>query len=436
MNAVATGMTSEERTRRNEEMADLTRESNVAVFGRDSGIVNDSVMMEDEEWSVHSGREVEFDLQEGDEDPRIAIEALLERERPPEENERRRRQALERRRDPAVEEAMRRLGIPDPGRSGMENPQQDQTPDDPNVVAEVLNAEGVENLNPEGTEAADPVGEEEESQETLLSELLDRMVDREEEPQAFLVIRDTKTNINGSWLLRPTARRTILTYLMKYPREESDEGTDLASLQAIRGNLASEEEQMRESILTTNLGMRKVLRSMGFNVAEPGEEEEEENRDTDEDHDEHMRELPTPTEEMCDPERESKVRPRKAMLFDGPEQPTGPETPEERRSRLVRESLIAHARMQVFKTHYNRNKKTYLEMRNELGEDAGGRNLFEFETIDDQGNAHAVEVDEECDYMRGRHVACTREILSLVHVKFCRLCTCVVRIYLPSDNVV
>ena len=398
VNAAATGMTSEERTRRNEEMADLTSESNVAVFGRDSGIVNDTVMMEDEEWSVHSGREVEFDLQEGDEDPRIAIEALLERERPPEENERRRRQALERRRDQAVEEAIRRLGIPDPGRSGVEQPQQDQTPDDPNVVAEVLNPEGVENPNPEGAEAANPEGEEEESQETPLSELLDRMVDREDEPQAFLVIRDTKTNINGSWLLRPTARRTILTYLMKYPKEESDEGTDLASLRAIRDDMAAEEEQMRESILTNNVGMRKVLRSMGFNVAEPGEGEEEENRDTDEDHDEPMRELTTPTEETFDPERESKVKPRKAMLFDGPEQPTGPETPEERKPRLVRESLIAHARMQVFKTHYNRNKKAYLEMRGELGEDADGQNMFEFETFDDQGNAHVVEVDEECDY--------------------------------------
>ena len=398
VNAAATGMTSEERTRRNEEMADLTSESNVAVFGRDSGIVNDTVMMEDEEWSVHSGREVEFDLQEGDEDPRIAIEALLERERPPEENERRRRQALERRRDQAVDEAIRRLGIPDPGRSGVEQPQQDQTPDDPNVVAEVLNPEGVENPNPEGAEAANPEGEEEESQETPLSELLDRMVDREDEPQAFLVIRDTKTNINGSWLLRPTARRTILTYLMKYPKEESDEGTDLASLRAIRDDMAAEEEQMRESILTNNVGMRKVLRSMGFNVAEPDEGEEEENRDTDEDHDEPMRKLPTPTEETFDPERESKVKPRKAMLFDGPEQPTGPETPEERKSRLVRESLIAHARMQVFKTHYNRNKKAYLEMRGELGEDADGQNMFQFETFDDQGNAHVVEVDEECDY--------------------------------------
>ena len=52
-----------ERTRRNEEMADLTSESNVAVYGRDSGIAADTVMMGDEEWSVHSGREVEFDLQ-------------------------------------------------------------------------------------------------------------------------------------------------------------------------------------------------------------------------------------------------------------------------------------------------------------------------------------------------------------------------------------
>ena len=100
-----------ERTRRNEEMADLTSESNVAVYGRDSGIAADTVMMGDGEWSVHSGREVEFDLQEGDEDPRIAFEALLARERPPEENERRRRQALEARRNHAVEEAIRRLGI-------------------------------------------------------------------------------------------------------------------------------------------------------------------------------------------------------------------------------------------------------------------------------------------------------------------------------------
>ena len=132
----ATGMTSEERTRRNEEMAELTSQSNVAMFSRDSGMMADSVMMEDEEWSaqewsLHSGREVEFDLQPGDEDPRIAIEALLARERPPEENERRRRQALERGRDQAVDEAIRRLGIPDPA-------QQDQTPDDPNVAAEVL----------------------------------------------------------------------------------------------------------------------------------------------------------------------------------------------------------------------------------------------------------------------------------------------------------
>ena len=403
----STGMTSEERTARNEEMAELTSQSNVAMFSRDTGMMADSVMMEDEEWSaqewsLHSGREVEFDLQPGDEDPRIAIEALLARERPPEENERRRRQALERGRNQAVDEAIRRLGIPDPA-------QQDQTPDDPNVAAEVLNPDGaenlnqdgaenlnqdgVENLNPEGAEAADPDEGEEESHETSLSELLDRMVDMEEEPQAFLVIRDTVTNINGSWLLRPTARRTILTYLMKYPREESDEGVDLASLQALRESLASEEEEMKESILTANMGMRKVLRRMGFNVAEP----DEENRDTDEDHDP-MRELPTPTEETFDPERESKVKPRKAMLFDGPEQPIGPETPEERRRRLVRESLIAQSRMQVFKTYYNRNKKNYMEMKKELGEGSDGQETFEFETFDEQGNAHVVEVGEECDY--------------------------------------
>ena len=391
----STGITSEERTRRNEEMADLTSESNVAMFGRDSGLTADSVMMEDEEWSVHSGREVEFDLREGDEDPRIAFEALLQRQRLPEENERRRRQALEARRDHAVEEAIRRLGIPDPGRSGVENQQQDQTPDAPNVAAEVRKPEGAETLNPEGAEATNPEGEEEESQETSLSDLLDRMVEREDEPQAFLVIRDTRTNINGSWRLRPTARRTILTYLMKYPREEADEGQDMVSLQSIRDSLAQEEEQMQQSILTANPGMRKVLRRMGFNIAEPGEEE---NRDTDEDHDEPMQELPTPTEETYDPERESKVKPRKAMLFDGPEQPTGPETPEERRSRLVRESLIAHARTQVFKTHYNRNKKTYLEMRNELGDGVCGEDAFRFEAYDEQGNAHAVEVDDECEY--------------------------------------
>ena len=141
-----------------------------------------------------------------------------------------------------MEEAIRRLGIPDPVRGGA-----DQTPDDPNVAAEVLNQEGGEAANPEGVEAVNPEGaeavnpdeeEEEESHETTLSELLDKMVDREDEPQAFLVIRDTRTNINGSWMLRPTARRTILTYLMKYPREESDEGVDLASLQAIRERLA------------------------------------------------------------------------------------------------------------------------------------------------------------------------------------------------------
>ena len=210
-----------ERTRRNEEMADLTSESNVAVYGRDSGIAADTVMMEDEEWSVSSGREVEFDLQPGEEDPRVAIAALLGRERMPEENQRRR---LEQRRDQAVEEAIRRLGIPE-RRSGGENQQVDQTPDDPNVVAEVLNTEGTEALNTEGTEAIEPEGaetanlegEEEGSHDTPLSDLFDRMVEREDEPQAFLVIRDTRTNINGSWLLRPTARRTILTYLMKYP---------------------------------------------------------------------------------------------------------------------------------------------------------------------------------------------------------------------------
>ena len=169
----------------------------------------------------------------------------------------------------------------------------------------------------------------------------------------------------------------------------------MVSLQSIRDSLAQEEEQMQQSILTANPVMRKVLRRMGFNIAEPGEEE---NRDTDEDHDEPMQELPTPTQETWDPERESKVKPRKAMLFDGPEQPTGPETPEERRSRLVRESLIAHARMQVFKTHYSRNKKTYLEMRKELGDDVCGEDAFPFEAYDGQGNAHAVEVDDECEY--------------------------------------
>ena len=384
-----------ERTRRNEEMADLTSESNVAVYGRDSGIAADTVMMEDDEWSVHSGREVEFDLREGDEDPRIAFEALLARERPPEENERRRRQALEARRDHAVEEAIRRLGIPAPERSETGNQQQDQTPDVPNVAAEVLNPEGAESLNPEGAEAANPEEEgDEDSNDTTLSDLLDRMVEQEDEPQAFLVIRDTRTNINGSWLLRPTARRTILTYLMKYPREETDEGQDMMSLQSIRESLAQEEEQMQQSILTANPGMRKILRRMGFNIAEPGEDE---NRDTDEDHDELMRELPTPTPETVDPERESKVKPRKAMLFDGPEQSTGPETPEERRLRLVRESLIASSRMQVFKTYYSRNKKIYLEMKKELGEEVD-EDPIQFETYDEQGNAHVVEVDDECEY--------------------------------------
>ena len=220
------------------------------------------------------------------------------------------------------------------------------------------------------------------------------MVDMEEEPQAFLVIRDTVTNINGSWLLRPTARRTILTYLMRYPREESDEGVDLASLQSIRESLAQEEEQMQQSVLTANPGMRKILRRMGFNIAEPGEEE---NRDTDEDHDEPMQEWPTPTPETVDPERESKVKPRKAMLFDGPEQSTGPETPEERRLRLVRESLIASSRMQVFKTYYSRNKKIYPEMKKELGEEVD-EDPIQFETYDEQGNAHVVEVDDECQY--------------------------------------
>ena len=184
---------------------------------------------------------------------------------------------------------------------------------------------------------------------------------------------------------------------MKFPREESEsrEGQDVVSLRPIRDDLADEEEHMEESILTANSGMRRVLRQMGFRITEPGEEE---GQGTNEQRDQPMEELPTPSEETHDPERESRIKPRKAMLFDGPEQPSGSETAEERRSRLVRESLIAHARMQVFKTHYNRNKKTYLEMRRELGDDVDGKGLFKFEALDEQGNAHPVEVDEECDY--------------------------------------
>ena len=188
---------------------------------------------------------------------------------------------------------------------------------------------------------------------TPLSEVLDEMVDREEEPQAFLVIRDTRTNLHGAWRLRPTARRTIFNYLVNYyPKEEAQEGQEVVSLQPIRDSLAEEEEQLDDSILTANPGMRRVLRRMGFKVSEPGEGEEEERELGDE--------LPTPTEETFDPERESKVKPRKAMLFDDPEQPSSSETAEQRRSRLIKESsLVARARMELFKSYYNRNKRTY-----------------------------------------------------------------------------
>ena len=210
----------------------------------------------------------------------------------------------------------------------------------------------------------------------MLPGLQHRSVEREDEPQAFLVIRDTRSNINGSWLLRPTARRTIINYLVKFPREESESRIrqDVVSLQLIRDDLADEEEHMEESILTANSGMRRG--EMGFRITEPGEEE---GQGTNEQRDQPMEELPTPSEETHDPERESRIKPRKAMLFDGPEQPSGSETAEERRSRLVRESLMtAHARMQVLKTHYNLNKTTYPEMRRELGDDVDGKGLFKF----------------------------------------------------------
>ena len=98
----------------------------------------------EEELSVISGNDVEFEEVEGYEDPRAAIEALLQRERPPEENRRRR---LEQRRDQAVDEAIRRLGISAERRPEGEGQQVDQTPDDPNVVAEIINPEGAGALN-------------------------------------------------------------------------------------------------------------------------------------------------------------------------------------------------------------------------------------------------------------------------------------------------
>ncbi len=93
-----------------------------------------------------------------------------------------------------------------------------------------------------------------------------------------------------------------------------------------------------------------------------------------------------------------------AMMNDGieterswdPEK--GSETEADRRSRLRKEAILAHARMQVFKNYYNRNKKLYQKRKEELGEEVVSKEKVVVETEEQQGNAHHVDMDEVCDY--------------------------------------
>ena len=93
-----------------------------------------------------------------------------------------------------------------------------------------------------------------------------------------------------------------------------------------------------------------------------------------------------------------------AMMDDGigteeswdPEK--GSETEADRKSRLKKESILAQARMQVFKTYYNRNKKLYQKRKEQLGEEADGKEKEKVETHEEQGNVPPVDMDEVCDY--------------------------------------
>ena len=74
------------------------------------------------------------------------------------------------------------------------------------------------------------------------------------------------------------------------------------------------------------------------------------------------------------------------------------ETEADRRSRLRKEAILAHARMQVFKNYYNRNKKFYQKRKEELGEEVVSKEKVVVETEEQQGNALHVDMDEVCDY--------------------------------------
>ena len=74
------------------------------------------------------------------------------------------------------------------------------------------------------------------------------------------------------------------------------------------------------------------------------------------------------------------------------------ETEADRRSRLRKEAILAHARMQVFKNYYNRNKKLYQKRKEELGEEIVSKEKVVVENDEQQGNALQVDMDEVCDY--------------------------------------
>lgn len=158
--------------------------------------------------------------------------------------------------------------------------------------------------------------------------------------------------------------------------------------------------------LTSEEMFRSELNLAANHEEEQGDEGEIDDPDTDPEHDEPAGEgeeeelmgieVPPPTEApsnvSCPPgNQETKdTRPGLEKLFDKPEKAKGPETEEERKVRLTREAMLAHTRMEVFRSFYERSKRDCKEMMEELGLSVddesvrAGRGLF--------------EEDEECDY--------------------------------------
>ena len=135
-------------------------------------------------------------------------------------------------------------------------------------------------------------------QETPLEELLDDVVDSlGGEPQTFLVIRDPVRGVNGAWSLRPEARRVILTYLLRNPRETPRSQEELDELVRSLGQPSTHtisrlhegfDYGMGGSVLMRNAALRSALRRMGVHVSTPTEEgrsgEERENPESEPDH--------------------------------------------------------------------------------------------------------------------------------------------------------